>query len=132
MRERTRSSGSSSRAICCAADGNAVSTRRRGADPPAGGNRHRRASARDQRGSVTSDVRLHGDRVVLRPSTEQDLPRFASILQTPEVSAWWGLPSTPDALRHEMFADDIVTFAIEIDGATVGLIQCHEETTPGY
>ena len=77
-------------------------------------------------------MRLRGDRVVLRPATEQDLPRFSAILQTPEVSAWWGLPSTPDALRHEVFADDIVTFAIEVDGATVGLIQCHEETTPGY
>src|SRR5438132_12157464 len=122
MRERTRSSGSSSRAICCAADGNAVSTRRRGADPPAGGNRHRRASARDQRGSVTSDVRLHGDRVVLRPATEQDLPRFSAILQTPEVSAWWGSPSTPDALYHVVFADDIFTFTIEIDCAIVEII----------
>ena len=66
-------------------------------------------------------MRLHGDRVVLRPATEQDLPRFSAILQTPEVSAWWGSPSTPDALRHEMFADDEIvlkpeTTAKDIDG----------------
>jgi len=81
---------------------------------------------------VTPHETLRGERVVLRLATEQDLPRLIAIIQSPEVAVWWGLTPDPDALRNDIFADDITTFAIEVGDEVAGLLQYHEETTPGY
>lgn len=79
-----------------------------------------------------TELRLRGDRVVLRPATDQDLPRFAEILRAPEVAAWWAMDDTPEALRDEIFGDGVTTFAVEVNGNTAGLVQYHDETSPGY
>jgi aminoglycoside 6'-N-acetyltransferase len=77
-------------------------------------------------------LRLRGERVVLRPATEDDLPRFAEILRAPEVAPWWVMDHTPEALRDEILRADVTTFAIEVNGEAAGLVQYHEETTPGF
>jgi aminoglycoside 6'-N-acetyltransferase len=70
--------------------------------------------------------------VTLRPATEADEQAFAAILDEPEVARWWGAYS-PERVRADLFDDDeTVTFAIELDGAVVGLITYWEETEPDY
>lgn len=75
---------------------------------------------------------LHGERVVLRPALEADVPRLATMLATPEVAQWWGPPIAPDALRRDLADDDVAYFAITLDSDVVGMIQYHEESEAAY
>ena len=82
---------------------------------------------------VSEERVLRGERVILRPAAEDDLQRFAEILASPDVSRWWGAPLRGAALRNYVLgADDLASFAIEMDGQIVGLLQYHEEAEPGY
>jgi aminoglycoside 6'-N-acetyltransferase len=76
---------------------------------------------------------LRGDRVLLRPSTDNDVERLAEILATPEVARWWGQTDV-DTVRREMVGrfDDELTYVIVVDGEVVGLIQQWEELEPQY
>jgi aminoglycoside 6'-N-acetyltransferase len=75
---------------------------------------------------------LRGARCTLRPATPADEPAFAAILREPEVAAWWGA-YPPERVRADLFDDDeSVVFAVELDGAVVGLITYWEETEPDY
>ena len=76
----------------------------------------------------TSPV-LRGERVVLRPVAEADLPRLAAILREPEVAAWWGEYDEGRA-RGELLEDP--GWAIEVDGAVAGWLSATEETDPDY
>ena len=76
----------------------------------------------------TSPV-LHGERVVLRPVADADLPRLATILREEEVAAWWG-DYDEERARAEILAEP--GWAIEVDGAVAGWLQVSEEAEPDY
>jgi aminoglycoside 6'-N-acetyltransferase len=81
---------------------------------------------------VTDDQVLRGDRVVLRPLTEADLPRIAAIISNPEVEQWWTYHDEA-RLRRELFEDpEVVPFAVVRDGEIVGVVEYYEETDPDY
>lgn len=68
--------------------------------------------------------------VTLRPVRAEDTERLRAILHSPEVFARWG---DDDADPAWPFDDpDLVRFAVEADGAVVGLVQYGEEPTPMY
>jgi aminoglycoside 6'-N-acetyltransferase len=76
-------------------------------------------------------VNLRGDRLVLRPFTEDDIEAAASIAAEPEVARWWGeLPE--HELRAKAAGEDGVALAIEREGGMIGLIQFFEESDPMY
>jgi aminoglycoside 6'-N-acetyltransferase len=62
-----------------------------------------------------------------------DQAAFAAILADPTVHPWWQA-ADPDADARELADrdDDVAVWAIEEDGAIVGIIQAHEETDPRY
>ncbi len=72
---------------------------------------------------------LHGDRVVLRPLEEADLPVLFRILAQPSVARWWGAGANASDLSP---GDDGAAFAVLLDGSVVGWIQFAEEADPGY
>ena len=82
---------------------------------------------------MTGPVELRGERVLLRPSTGDDVERLAEIIATPEVARWWGSIGV-EQVRREMVGrfEDELTYAIVVDGEVVGLIQQWEESEPQY
>ncbi|WP_414507986.1 aminoglycoside 6'-N-acetyltransferase [Streptomyces sp. NEAU-L66] len=64
---------------------------------------------------------LHGAAVVLRPTTDTDIPTLDRIVREPEVAAWW---SVPDDYRDML--------AILCHNEVIGAIQCSEETDPEF
>ena len=76
---------------------------------------------------------LRGDLVVLRPLSEDDVPRIVALGADPEVARWWpGL--TPARVREKARGEDegVVVFAIVVDGEVAGMIQHYEETDQEY
>jgi aminoglycoside 6'-N-acetyltransferase len=82
-------------------------------------------------GSAPEHPILAGALVTLRRLVDADRPRLVEILSDPEVRHWWG-PEDPNVAADDMFDDDAVGFAIEVDGVMVGGIQYAEENEPGY
>lgn len=81
---------------------------------------------------------LRGSRVLLRPVTEQDLPRLLEILREPEVARHWREPDD-DFDRHELLSGDdadgaerITTFAITVNDETIGWIAGWEKLHRDY
>jgi aminoglycoside 6'-N-acetyltransferase len=74
---------------------------------------------------------LVGRLVTLREATSADAVAFRDVLSHPHVARWWG---DPDEQLSEVLdpPDGISSFAIILDGKTVGLIQSDEELTPDY
>ncbi len=73
---------------------------------------------------------LHGQRLVLVPVANKHVPELRSILATPEVRARWG---AEDASSRWPFDDSSATrFAVLLDGAVCGMVQCGEEDDPDY
>lgn len=74
---------------------------------------------------------LHGDRVVLRPLAEGDVPALRAALATPEVARWWGDEHSGDGWP---WTDDpeAVRYAVVVAGHVAGLVQYAEETDPDY
>ena len=73
-------------------------------------------------------MELRGDRVVLRPLTEEDVDRIVEIGADPEVARWWrGL--TPEHVLEKARGEDAgsAVFAIVVEDEVAGLIQYHEE-----
>jgi aminoglycoside 6'-N-acetyltransferase len=70
---------------------------------------------------------LHGDEVVLRPLSENDLPRVAAIQAQPSVAARWGKPDEAHLRAKLDGTEGVVPFAIELGGEVIGVIQYHEE-----
>lgn len=70
---------------------------------------------------------LVGERVRLRPVTDADRPRLLGILEEPDVARWW---------RRDEWArlvtSDTSSFAVEVEGEAVGMIQFDEELDPDY
>ncbi|MBO9531510.1 MAG: GNAT family N-acetyltransferase [Solirubrobacteraceae bacterium] len=65
--------------------------------------------------------------LVLRPSRPGDEVAVNSLLQEPEVAAWWG-ENTEASVAEEL----VGAFTIEIDGTVAGILECHEELEPMY
>ena len=80
---------------------------------------------------VSTHPTLRGERVTLRPIEQADRPRMHEILAEPEVRRWWG-PGPVEVAVDDLYDDDAVVFSIELDGATIGFIQYHEESEPDY
>ncbi|HEY3317111.1 MAG TPA: GNAT family protein [Coriobacteriia bacterium] len=75
---------------------------------------------------------LSGERVVLRPLAEADLPRLLEIVTEPGVREWW-MGYDADGLREDTLGDpDVTPFAIELDGELIGVILATEELDPDY
>lgn len=74
---------------------------------------------------------IEGPRVRLRPLTRDDRQRAQEILSTPEVARWWGeaVHEVESLLEEEA---GFSSYAIELDGEVVGLIQSCEELDPQY
>jgi aminoglycoside 6'-N-acetyltransferase len=75
---------------------------------------------------------LKGERVVLRPLTEADLPAVAAIQAQPSVAARWGEPKDADLRAKQDGTEGVVAYAIELEGDVVGLIEYQEEDDPMY
>jgi aminoglycoside 6'-N-acetyltransferase len=73
---------------------------------------------------------LRGERVLLRPLTEDDLDGLLAILAEPEVARWWG-PQAEDPDREELLGPE-ARFAIVVDGAVAGWLACDENSDPMY
>jgi aminoglycoside 6'-N-acetyltransferase len=75
---------------------------------------------------------LRGERVLLRPLTAGDVPTIAAIQGQPGVARRWGTPDEAELRRKADGEEGVTAFAIEVDGAVVGLAQYHEEEDPMY
>jgi aminoglycoside 6'-N-acetyltransferase len=78
-------------------------------------------------------IPLDGRLVHLRPADPSDEAAFLAILTDPTVHVrWQAADPARDARELARHDDDVAVWAIEDDGAIVGLIQAHEETEPHY
>jgi len=69
---------------------------------------------------------------VLRPLVPEDRERLIEILSDPTVQQWWDSRG-PEHSAHELLEEDeVVPFAIELDGELIGSIQYAEENEPDY
>ncbi|MGW3111341.1 aminoglycoside 6'-N-acetyltransferase [Streptomyces sp. NPDC001091] len=66
-------------------------------------------------------MELYGDRVVLRPVTEDESAVLDRIVREPEVAVWWPPPDTYEG-----------KLAVVLGGAVIGAIQFDEKTDPDY
>lgn len=74
---------------------------------------------------------ITGEQVRLRPAVLADAARFREILSHPGVARWWGDPS--EQVREALEPpENTSSFAIEVEGTVVGIIQCWEELDPQY
>ena len=74
-------------------------------------------------------MELRGDRVVLRPLAEADVPRIVELGADAEVSRWWrGLTHEHVLEKARGEDDDVAVFAIVVDAEVAGMIQHYEET----
>jgi aminoglycoside 6'-N-acetyltransferase len=74
---------------------------------------------------------LRGERLTLRPLTEQHLDRLVEVLWDPSVRRWWGTVASPDALREDLRHDGSA-YAIEVDRVVAGWLGVVEEDEPDY
>lgn len=77
-------------------------------------------------------IELRGERLLLRPMTNSDVPQIAAIQAQPAVASRWGEPDDEKLHGKAAGADECTVFAIELEGEVVGLIQYHEEDDPMY
>jgi aminoglycoside 6'-N-acetyltransferase len=75
---------------------------------------------------------LRGERVVLRPLVPEDRERLIEILADPTVQQWWDSRGPEHSARELLEDDEVVPFAIELDGEVIGSIQYAEEGDPDY
>jgi aminoglycoside 6'-N-acetyltransferase len=78
---------------------------------------------------ASMDSTLRGRQVTLRPLAPEDTPRLRAIRSRPEVRRWWFPPENDFPAADE---PEAVRFAVEHDGAVVGMIQYAEEEEPDY
>lgn len=75
---------------------------------------------------------LRGRRLLLRPLLPDDVARVGEIAAEPGVAHWWGTVPESDLRAKASGQDQATAFAIEHEGAVVGMIQYHEEPDPDY
>jgi aminoglycoside 6'-N-acetyltransferase len=77
-------------------------------------------------------VILRGQRVLLRPLDQADVPRLAEILAESEVARWWGAWDE-QRIRAEILEDEETEpYAVVQDGELIGLAIVSEELDPDY
>jgi aminoglycoside 6'-N-acetyltransferase len=74
---------------------------------------------------------IEGERLTLRPLTDDDVEVLLPAVYEPGIAEWWGDTSDPDYQR-EGFRNEGRAFAIEVDGDVAGWLAFHEETEPDY
>lgn len=74
-------------------------------------------------------MELRGERVVLRPLAEEDVPRLVEIGTEPEVARWWQ-SLTEEKLRARIGSGRALT--IVAAGEVAGMIEWHEGDDPEY
>jgi aminoglycoside 6'-N-acetyltransferase len=72
-------------------------------------------------------VLLQGERLALRPSRADDVSELVALLNTPEVSEWWGT-NEPDDVRGELH----LGWTVLVEGRVAGWLLVHEELEPDY
>jgi aminoglycoside 6'-N-acetyltransferase len=72
---------------------------------------------------------LNGDRVTLRPATDDDVPALVEIRTTAEVRRWWG---EEDDFTAAVVEDLSQTYCVVADDHVVGAIQWYEGDDPMY
>jgi aminoglycoside 6'-N-acetyltransferase len=78
-------------------------------------------------------MELRGERVVLRPLEERDVDRIVELGADPGVARWWpGLTHEHVLAKARGEDDEVVSFAILVDGEPAGLIQHWEETDEDF
>jgi aminoglycoside 6'-N-acetyltransferase len=77
-------------------------------------------------------MELKGERVVLRPLTEADVPALVAIQAQPSVARWWNQPNEADLRKQAAGEGEETAFGITVDGTLVGLIQYAEDNEPMY
>jgi aminoglycoside 6'-N-acetyltransferase len=77
-------------------------------------------------------VELRGEQVLLRPLRDTDLAVVAAIQAEPAIARWWGEPKLDELEAKAAGTDDAVAYAIEHEGAVVGLIQSYEHDDPEF
>jgi len=75
---------------------------------------------------------IRGERVVLRPLVPGDRERLIEILSNPTVQQWWDSRGPENSARELLEEDEVVPFAIDVDGEMIGSIQYAEEGDPDY
>lgn len=75
---------------------------------------------------------LHGERVLLRPLEERDVPQLAAIAAEPEVARWWHHPTEEDLRKMLEPDEEARSLAVELEGELIGLAQFVEEDEPDY
>ena len=70
--------------------------------------------------------------VALRPLEVADIGPIAAIQGEESVARWWGRPDEAEIRAKAEGRDEVVAFAIEADGETVGLIQYYEPEEPDF
>ena len=91
----------------------------------------------DEEGSLpqlpTGIQNIQGVRVRLVPAADEHLPAFTALFSDPSVSRWWPAPDpVAEARDHVSPEAHRAVWAIEVEGAIVGIIQAWEETEPDY
>jgi aminoglycoside 6'-N-acetyltransferase len=74
---------------------------------------------------------LRGERVLLRPAGEDDIPALVAMLADPEVAPWWG-PYDADRVRGDLNYEGSEMLAVEMEGEVIGLLEIAEEHEPDY
>jgi aminoglycoside 6'-N-acetyltransferase len=75
---------------------------------------------------------LRGERVLLRPLAEEDVPALVELLGHPEVASWWG-PHDAERVRADLLHDEQTeSLAVELDGELIGVVLIAEENEPDY
>jgi aminoglycoside 6'-N-acetyltransferase len=74
---------------------------------------------------------LDGDRIVLRPLGEPDIPHVVAMNALPEVARWWE-PREPDYVRAKLDEENQACWVVELEGDVIGYVQAYEETHREY
>ena len=77
-------------------------------------------------------IELKGERVVLRPLTEADVPALVAIQAQPSVARWWDQPDESDLRKQAAGESEETSFTITVGGTLAGLIQYVEANEPMY
>ena len=76
-------------------------------------------------------ARLSGERVVLRPLTDDDLDPLADLIAEESVARWWTAAHDRERVRSDL-KDYPHAFVIEVGGEVAGWLGADEETDEWY
>ena len=74
---------------------------------------------------------LEGERLTLRPLSEDDVEVLLPAVYEPGIAEWWGDTSDADYQR-EGLRNEGRALTIDVDGEVAGWLAFHEETEPDY